>query len=456
MRKFRVPWIPIIGAVIVFFFYWIDIDDLTETVTTQPCSERPQTTCQDYTDDSDTISPEIIGVSPQNNEYNVDPSSNAVFRICDHDSGVNIGSLQAYIDMPSISFDVYNLTDIDVISYEAVNEDCYETEVALGEDIPDGNSIIWGVSICDCAENLSEGSIRAVNETLVTYYLWEMMYVVQFIIWWFAIFGPQLIERSWGVVYDSRTKQPLSRAVVRLYSKGNELVESVVTDANGVFVLKPNAGTYTLIASLSKYTFPSSLQPQKTDGRRKNLYYGEKITVAEDGKPLKICIPLDPSDSAAKLSTTQRISSSAMGTLTSMNTVILALTGVLMPVIWLEPPWIIHTLIYAGVNILLLILQFILKKKAQGRFGVVRDERRKPAEGVELGLYDINYDQLIDKKVTDKKGRYQFVVPGKKYYIKPTGAGFVLIGYEKEKGLPVGRKTDDDILIAPDFQVRRT
>jgi hypothetical protein len=145
-----------------------------------------------------------------------------------------------------------------------------------------------------------------------------------------------------------------------------------------------------------------------------------------------------------------------MGTITSMNTGILFFAGVLMPLVWLEPPWITHTLIYSGVNISLLILQLILKKRSEGRSGIVRNEKYKPIGELELGLYDINYDRLIDKKTTDTKGRYQFVVPGEKYYIKPTGTEYVLMGHEGKKGAEVGKRSEEDILIAVDIQVRRT
>ena len=128
-----------------------------------------------------------------------------------------------------------------------------------------------------------------------------------------------------------------------------------------------------------------------------------------------------------------------------------------MPLLWLEPPWTTHTIIYASINITLLIFQLILKKFSQGKFGVVRNEKGKPVSGVEIGLYDTDYDQLIDKKVTDSKGRYQFVVPGELYYIKPTGSDHILTsGVKDKKGIPVGKKTDEDILIAKNIEVRRT
>ena len=79
----------------------------------------------------------------------------------------------------------------------------------------------------------------------------------------------------WGVVYDSVTKAPITKAIVRIYSEG-KIVGSYVTNTYGIFTTPTlKTGNYTLQITHPEYIFPSEIVQSSVDGKYKNIYYGQ-------------------------------------------------------------------------------------------------------------------------------------------------------------------------------------
>ena len=117
-----------------------------------------------------------------------------------------------------------------------------------------------------------------------------LAHIVIFSLFARVIFGKK--SKSWGMVYDSKSKGPVGLAVVRIFSKKyGDLLETQVTDRQGRFGFLVGAETYKVTADKEKFRFPSLLDK----GFMK--YRGEDFSVKKGGL-VKFDIPLDPSKSS--------------------------------------------------------------------------------------------------------------------------------------------------------------
>jgi hypothetical protein len=79
------------------------------------------------------------------------------------------------------------------------------------------------------------------------------------------------------------------------------------------------------------------------------------------------------------------------------------------------------------------LVYYLLQGKTFNRdYGMVVSERGKPISGVELNLIDIEFNRLVSRRVSDGKGRYQFLVPPGKYQIKVVTPGYSLVKSAKK------------------------
>jgi hypothetical protein len=259
-------------------------------------------------------------------------------------------------------------------------------------------------------------------------------------------------RERWGIVYDSVTKESLSRVVVRLFTE-QTLVRTVVTDINGVFSFEPKAGRYTLTAAKQGYIFPSKIVVSLVDGIRKNIYRGGEYTIKSAGHEVEVNIPLD----RIKMVFSRRIWStlvSVLRTLFAILVPVILLIGAISALVCYVTLGEIVYLIIVGINSFLLMLHLSLQIRIRPRRGTVVDENGKPVGGVRIGLYDRVYGRLIDERVTDEKGKYGFIVDGGEYYLRPQTKDYVVAKKGFADGYPVGKKTDGDIIIVEKIVLR--
>ncbi|HWC57716.1 MAG TPA: carboxypeptidase regulatory-like domain-containing protein [Candidatus Paceibacterota bacterium] len=101
-------------------------------------------------------------------------------------------------------------------------------------------------------------------------------------------------NNPWGVVYDSVTKRPIDPAYVVLTDVFGNEVASAITDIDGRYGFAVDPGTYKLVVKKSNYAFPSTKLAGKTSDRLyDNLYFGEEITITQQGEIITKNIPLD-------------------------------------------------------------------------------------------------------------------------------------------------------------------
>lgn len=109
-----------------------------------------------------------------------------------------------------------------------------------------------------------------------------------------VLFGIRKRRKSWGIVYDSLSKQPLDPVIVSLKNSKGEEISTSITDMDGRYGFFVEEGSYTLSAGKGNYTFPSSIMGgQNYDPMYDNLYYGETLELGRDSVITKN-IPMDP------------------------------------------------------------------------------------------------------------------------------------------------------------------
>lgn len=101
-------------------------------------------------------------------------------------------------------------------------------------------------------------------------------------------------RKPWGTVYDSITKRPIDPAYVVLTDMNGVEIASAITDINGRYGFAVDPGTYRIRVNKTNYEFPSTKLAGKTsDDLYEDLYFGDVITITEEGQIITKNIPMD-------------------------------------------------------------------------------------------------------------------------------------------------------------------
>ncbi|MCC7303970.1 6-bladed beta-propeller [bacterium] len=223
-------------------------------------------------------------------------------------------------------------------------------------------------------------------------------------------------RQTWGVIYDSSTKKPLGRAVLRLHRVDNVVVDTVVSEANGTYKLTPKVGVYTISVTHPGYTFPSTAITGDIDGGYANIYKGSQLHITDTEQGILMSIPLDPANLSDKEKSKLKRRSSLTKTIELLSNGLMIGGFMYSLYIALVFP---HT-----YNYLILGLYFVLAftkvivlwpKKTSG---TVKFENGSPVAGIEIGLFDTEFKNLLYRTFTNEAGQYTFVVPNTTYNLK--------------------------------------
>jgi len=101
--------------------------------------------------------------------------------------------------------------------------------------------------------------------------------------------------KSWGVVYNAITKEPINSAMIRIFDyKNNKLTEYNVTDSLGRYGFKIKSGGYYLTVKKPGYCFPSGIIQREGDLYFTDIYLGGVIKVEEAKEEITLNVPIDP------------------------------------------------------------------------------------------------------------------------------------------------------------------
>ncbi|MBN2100491.1 hypothetical protein JW710_01155 [Candidatus Dojkabacteria bacterium] len=458
----------------------------------------------------DNRAPSITPVDPVHYQPDVPLDSNIEVTICDnqpYDTGVDIETVEIVVNGVT-----YTYEDTAFFTYTG-DPSCYNITIDPESDFPEdeavsvvyiasdfaGNTasrtIIFNVpegdeetaeyireiireleecqdQECNCAVELPDTAILEENPALTSAlvsiptvasflsllpaigfsFLELPYYIMQLISWILNLLGLAKKGRPWGIVYDSITKSPVSRAVVRLFSEG-QLIESKVTDVNGVFSLSPIKGVYTLMVSKRGYVFPSTVVVGDNDGPRLNVYRGGPYTVESDKEAVKLSIPMDPKKVSMSTLRFRRMWSKFTSFMAAINPILMVLGLILSLVVYILIGGTFN-LVLAILNTIMLVIEVIRRYVSKEKWGIVVDSTGRPLSNVKIGLYDRIYNKLVDVRVTDDKGMYRFVVPGDLYFIKPATSNYVIDEPGLDRGYPVGKKAVGSIVITHKLVLR--
>lgn len=223
-------------------------------------------------------------------------------------------------------------------------------------------------------------------------------------------------SKRMGVVYDSITKQPISRAVVRMIDvKTNKLVRTSVSDNFGYFWTPDEDISVKISVQRPGYVFPSSIVVGKED----KPYVRIVRDIVED-LSVPFNIPLDPVN---KASGRYRLLALGKVTLRFLNGLLLIFLTLLSGFMYLRYGWIL-SLITMGLGVFMMLLQIYdrINVSILSRFGTIFYSDGTVASNVNIDLIDKQFNQLVQRRVTNSKGKYLLYVPRGEFVIKCTYA----------------------------------
>ncbi len=235
-----------------------------------------------------------------------------------------------------------------------------------------------------------------------------------------ALLGFKDKKHKIGIVYDSITKEPISRAIVRIYNaKTKKLVKTEVTDSYGTFDSLLPAGEYFVKVSKSGFKFPSDVVTTLTDSPYINIYKGDTIKNSIN-QELQISIPMDPvGDRFILFRFLQNVNYSTKASISIILIFIYTVAFILA---------IFNTIVYPNAlnatTLLLYIITlifYIYKLLNIVDYGQVRDLNGNPLSDIEIDIYNADFNKLVAKRFTDAKDRYRFILPPANYKVKIPG-----------------------------------
>lgn len=228
-----------------------------------------------------------------------------------------------------------------------------------------------------------------------------------------------------GIVFNSETFQPVSFALLTIYSESSksQISETVVTDVDGVYRgIKLAPGLYRIAVSHQDFIFPSS-KKRPSYMQFKDYYLGEVFDVTSEKEQQLFLIPVDPKNISQKTSfkTKMRVLLSGFTRLIKHLTIplflISAVLFIMFPTIWNG----IVLLFY-----LILILQkLVLNIKRPIITGIVVDKDKVPLENAVVRVIDPNTNLLVTILTTNKSGQFKVFADKGIYHMEVVMTGYV-------------------------------
>lgn len=312
----------------------------------------------------------------------------------------------------------YGLTFQNVV--DLINRIAEDVIVTAGDYINDG--LEWVVEIV--SKNPTLFLILLFVPIILYILIWGYKNRFRFIdigkwfeLWNFRLFPWLLADKKGkpvGVVYDSITREPIKDVLVSLVRK-DQVKQQCITDKLGVFKLLPDDYKYKIECWKSGYEFPSKVVKTSKDDIFKIVYLGGEIKIPKKEK-LSIGVPIDY-DGKRESNMWYWILDFFMDIIRFVNPILLII-GIFVALslnIIYETSW---YYIFVVIYIMLLAKTFGFLNMNRKGWGTVRDEDGKKIPDVMVGIENPKFAKLVDKRKTDEKGRYRFVVPAGSYEIK--------------------------------------
>lgn len=241
-------------------------------------------------------------------------------------------------------------------------------------------------------------------------------------------------NRPYGYVYDSRTKDPISMAIVRIINNEGKLVSTSVTDSKGRFTSNIEEGHYTVTISKKGYRFPSTVVTGSIDYPIYNVY-NNGFDVHEN-QEIEIAIPIDPIEK--NIDSKIVIKDYFRKSLLILN-ILLLIGGILLSVYMsINYPSILNYIILSLYLLPIGTMLFVMKVN-HIKYGIIRDKLGNRVEGMSILLKEAEFGRVIQKRVTNQKGGYRFILDKGRYQLVVGNSGVSNIFTIKEDNTILAR-----------------
>jgi hypothetical protein len=224
----------------------------------------------------------------------------------------------------------------------------------------------------------------------------------------------------WGVVFDSATKQPLDPAYVSLLDATGKEVASSITDLDGRFGFPVSPGMYTITVGKTHYKFPSlKLAGRTNDELYPNLYFGEPISVTEEGQVITKNIPMDAEgiDWNEQAKKEMKVANFFKKHDVLLIRIINALyvVGFVTALLAFFSVQSVFNSIVVGLYIIMLFLYIVgLHPKPHG---ILTDSAGYPLSFAIMRIFNARLQKEVAHKVSDADGKYYCLVQKGEYYV---------------------------------------
>ncbi len=223
-------------------------------------------------------------------------------------------------------------------------------------------------------------------------------------------------RKPWGVVYDSKTKQPLDPVVITLTGQDGK-THQVVSDMYGRYDFIVEPGLYKLRASKTDYAFPSAIVRSQADEMiYDNILVTETITVT-DKDTVRYNIPMDMLSPDWNQLEKVRMGIKGPNPLWTLLTRVAYYCGIVWSyvAVILNPSF--SNAVVTAVFTLYAIYRVLYDR--YNAWGTVTGSDGNPKAGAIVHLVNPKFPNLAgNKAVTDKWGRYNFLVGKGTYQVK--------------------------------------
>ncbi|MDP2587684.1 MAG: carboxypeptidase-like regulatory domain-containing protein, partial [bacterium] len=236
-------------------------------------------------------------------------------------------------------------------------------------------------------------------------------------------------RRSWGIVYNSLTKQPIDLAIVRLRDVAGRLVSTKVTDRYGRYSFLVQPGTYRIEVAKAQYVYPSVyVRGASQDDVYKKLYFGSSLSI-DQSTSMDFNIPLDPPEvSGSAVQLVRRYLRKSAHMVVAYFGLVLGSLALLVARTWLS------AVLLALHLVIFLLFWRLARGKKPKNWGVVFDQMSsRPLAHAVVRIFDNKYNRVLEQQVADGSGRFGFLVGSSTYYLDAIKPGYVFPADAKTK-----------------------
>jgi len=253
----------------------------------------------------------------------------------------------------------------------------------------------------------------------------------------------------YGFVYDSYSKEPLGGAVVRIFNREKSLVETAVTDSSGKFSGNLSEGDYTISVTKRGYEFPSRFVKGE-DYPIQNVYNGT-LSVYGKNAEVQLAIPVDRKKMRGGSKLLLVVRRVLQKILPIINIVLFCVGIAVYVYMYSKYPSMGNLLI----GLIYIPAFFFLLKSVfgvSGQYGRVVDKKGKGVEGVSVVMEDLEFNRVVSKRVTEKNGRYRFIMNRGVYKLDIEDEDYVLKDISTVKEITVKK---DNVIVGKKIVVRK-